>query len=896
MRESTKTFPKWALVPRGELNREEKELGKTLAVKLSHLNMPQGEVEAFITAFFLSFTAHGYPDHRSPHPLAGIACTPFSGDRSTAPRPGRKRHIIPTVTRPKRREISEPASIAAARLIIETSMPPDEEGSRFFRKMLVEMGQALMELAKTTRWQWLGARQGFKDNRILELHLELAGYPFHDAFGAHLHRGLVAKIRQLQEGGATPEKFAKNLCNTLTPAKALGPLVPREFIEALGEKPDRRALTDMLEEVASWLAGIRSSTRKDYVDKLVSLVFADAEREAYRPRPFVILRKRPYLYREAELDPEKAGESASGHKAWKAAAEAQREELEEEPPGIDEIFLSLTSELPAEIPGIEEMSLKAVGRAVRFARSRIVLDRYHDTAAPGVLTIGEIAFLYGAILLRSKRGLEEELNSAACLVALDMALNLGWKFEDVVAIRLGREKGMYPYLDRETGTLFFRPRAYVAIPERLLGKECEDERACRERIAEWERLSKAYVPVREIVQVSLSKVIFELVKGLTKLRNRALKAFPAPPGITLNRGPLFLLAQRGILRAWGPEDTKAFFKELSSFLARWHPDWPSIRPSHLRKSFEAHYGDCGLGRVPMFYISGIIRDEDEMPLRYSLVPSRWLAKKHQEAEREFRLRVLRAYREMAHRAHTPWPDLPWTEEAMNSFRLPRKATYFGTWHHPYLQNVRKVLEELRLLVSDPDPDTAHNALVTLAVFLLGALCGIRPFEAVNLKRAWLDFEAGMITVKGKDNFARESWRQVPLPGEIAPLLEHLTTKGSPGEALAFHMKAFGKPIRPTVGLVNEWIVKAGDRAGLARDQIFDAYSLRHFFRTQAMLLGFDEETINALMGHQPAGRELFNPYREGPGLLEVIEAGRKLASRIARIIGFTGEGGVWKIP
>jgi integrase len=125
---------------------------------------------------------------------------------------------------------------------------------------------------------------------------------------------------------------------------------------------------------------------------------------------------------------------------------------------------------------------------------------------------------------------------------------------------------------------------------------------------------------------------------------------------------------------------------------------------------------------------------------------------------------------------------------------------------------------------------------------------------------------------------------------MAPLLKQLAGQSLLDEAFAFHMKAFGKSVRPTVGLVNEWIEKAGDRIGLARDQIFDACSLRHLFRTQAMFLGFDEEIINALMGHQSAGLEFFNPYREGFTFKDILEAGRKLASRIAKLIGFMGEG------
>ncbi len=81
--------------------------------------------------------------------------------------------------------------------------------------------------------------------------------------------------------------------------------------------------------------------------------------------------------------------------------------------------------------------------------------------------------------------------------------------------------------------------------------------------------------------------------------------------------------------------------------------------------------------------------------------------------------------------------------------------------------------------------------------------------------------------------------------------------------------------------------EAGQRAGLRPEQVPDLYGLRHFFRSRALELNMPLYIINALMGHQVAGCELYNPFLDYDSRA-IFEAGQRLAEQIAVELGFDG--------
>jgi site-specific recombinase XerD len=96
------------------------------------------------------------------------------------------------------------------------------------------------------------------------------------------------------------------------------------------------------------------------------------------------------------------------------------------------------------------------------------------------------------------------------------------------------------------------------------------------------------------------------------------------------------------------------------------------------------------------------------------------------------------------------------------------------------------------------------------------------------------------------------------------------------------------PTALTEGESNRILVEAGLRAGLREEQVPDWSALRHFYRSYALEAGLPFEAINALIGHQALGCDLYNRALDQQ-VDAVLAHGQRLAHRIAQEVGWNDE-------
>ncbi len=182
-------------------------------------------------------------------------------------------------------------------------------------------------------------------------------------------------------------------------------------------------------------------------------------------------------------------------------------------------------------------------------------------------------------------------------------------------------------------------------------------------------------------------------------------------------------------------------------------------------------------------------------------------------------------------------------------------------------------------------------MVLLAV-LLQVTTGLRPFEVVALQRQAVDLPRQRLTLTGKPNPAYETHRQVPIPQRLIGLLQRVMTTTDEmatrrEESNLFWIYEHEVLVPLQVETMEALWREAGRRAGLQPEQVPDLYGLRHFFRTRGLELNVPLYIINALMGHQVAGCELYNPFLDYDSRA-IFEAGQRLAEQIATELGFEG--------
>jgi integrase len=265
------------------------------------------------------------------------------------------------------------------------------------------------------------------------------------------------------------------------------------------------------------------------------------------------------------------------------------------------------------------------------------------------------------------------------------------------------------------------------------------------------------------------------------------------------------------------------------------------------------------------YISDYSPIELEMPVRYSLVRSDLLRNAYAEAQSAFRAALTEVYNDIRARMRNPPASLLW-ENLQPLEPATAEVHCYGTWRHPRLDHIRALVSEMLTMSRCANHISAHNAAVGLAAYLLTLLLGMRPGEIASLRPIQIDLEAGLITVRGKANFAHAPYRLLPIPRSLKRLLgralEACSSWQRLGDEESMALWMYGDQSRAlpvTPGRLSQYLAVMGYRAGLDRVKQ-DWYAARHFFRSFLLAEGMPYDQINVIMGHQVVGGEFYNPY------------------------------------
>ncbi|MDT3424760.1 integrase/recombinase XerD [Paenibacillus forsythiae] len=157
-------------------------------------------------------------------------------------------------------------------------------------------------------------------------------------------------------------------------------------------------------------------------------------------------------------------------------------------------------------------------------------------------------------------------------------------------------------------------------------------------------------------------------------------------------------------------------------------------------------------------------------------------------------------------------------------------------------------DDIRLFLAQVDGKYKQR---NLAVFLLMAYMGLRVGEVHTLNLGDYHPERRTLRVFGKGR----KWRNVPVPGDVAPYLDHaleerLTPwRGSREEAMFISQKGRRLSIRAIQGIASETFQRFQSGILAARRGSLSSHKLRHSFATMLLRKGADLRTVQELLGH-----------------------------------------------
>lgn len=860
-------IPDTALLPNLALGTEALALRDTLSLALERAGFAPIDSYSFCTRVLNAFCEDGTVHGSAVHPPHG----PIKTEKG-------QRRRVHAASQPIRERSDQPILVLVARMFIQDGLETIHAGDIVrvaAERALGTISTTVQELSQDAHWKPLLTRvPDFHCHRIFELHYETNGYPSYPYFAADLHYGLIARLAQLQ--AAPEEKREHALRTTITAPKALIPVIPKDWLPEHPEELDSQQARAILEQAAERLEGIEPATRADYVGKFLDLLESGAARRPYHVRGTRSARRHLSPSLSKDIDEEIERESLL---EAQLAALAQGFELDDA--SDFSVDSTLASQVLAELEGLGPSDKR---RQARFIRQRIVLDRNRTIYSPGVIPLHELAAYYAALSPKPNSnapvGIWQILTR---LVFLDFLVHTGRPPEWIAAIQVGNApdlpcRGEPPVYDPARGVIAYTPDAYPTIPEWLQPPAS----ALADEIAAWRfrvrQHDAAYEPISFVYELPLSSVQQALVGKLMCAKDSAFAALgiqaPSSDG-------LFLVIENNHIRCWNEADTSQLLLDLTDYVRRLHPAWGKVTAPRFEKSFKPHFCTThGLDPVYATYISARVEDSLARPVHYSYVRLNLLSRQYFRAQADFREAI---EREHALTANVHTPALPWSDLPPNGVE-PKSDAGFGSWRCPRRRILRQIFAALEQMTDEPDAQTSYNARVAFCALRLGIGTGLRPFELTDILRRAVDLPHKTIALSGKPNPAFETHRQVPIPDSFMEPIRLLVNKDedrwSPkDDAYLFRVYENGTKVAAAVHHMESIWQEAGMRAGLEKEQIPDLYGLRHFFRSRALELNFPLTTINALMGHQVAGCELYNPYLGHDAKL-VFEQGRQIAAGI----------------
>jgi integrase/recombinase XerD len=181
-----------------------------------------------------------------------------------------------------------------------------------------------------------------------------------------------------------------------------------------------------------------------------------------------------------------------------------------------------------------------------------------------------------------------------------------------------------------------------------------------------------------------------------------------------------------------------------------------------------------------------------------------------------------------------------TEELVRESPIPNLHVAAGPRKLPQTLSV----EDLRLLLKQPDPNTALGRRDQAMLELLYAT-GVRVSELVSLKTQQIDFKGNYLTVKGKGSKVRAvpfgQWAREKLQGYLREVRPRLARRSSP----FLFITRSGTPLTRQ----GFWKLIRGYALAAGIDKRVTPHTLRHSFATHLLEGGADLRAVQSMLGH-----------------------------------------------
>jgi integrase len=296
------------------------------------------------------------------------------------------------------------------------------------------------------------------------------------------------------------------------------------------------------------------------------------------------------------------------------------------------------------------------------------------------------------------------------------------------------------------------------------------------------------------------------------------------------------------------ETVKTVLKDLSIFFQRNYPNAPNFTEGRLRRAFTVLITQAGLNEVYGAMISGQWRTILRTPLHYTTLTFQQLADRFRPSSRI-----------MVERLRYFGSTIPELDDIPLSV-LPER--YQGSPYCPRPEVVLGVITKLIAYIEKKtSPHDRHNVIILAAFIGLDLFCGLRFSELCDAEPIQFDLDAvwqgqpmpWLQLPDTKGNRFTTAARLVPIYFGLVPLVKKLLLIEEKGLFICWDADEKKKLNRD---ILDKWREEAGI-------PLLRWHSCRQEVNSALFLCTTSMETANVILGHQNAGRELFNPYLPG---------------------------------
>jgi len=759
-------------------------------------------------------------------------------------------------------------------------------------------------------------------NDLFRLHWELHPLRIYTRIGARVHRFLV---RELDAG--------KSVSRLLTPITRIAAAFPHDRppppVHRLDyNEPAARGLYKQVQEIVADLPNLfapgqrlaADSTQPKYVHQF--MLSLDIAGFSFRGSDLIVTpgARVPQPPIDA-LDTDPAQEPGDPLAAY---ADRLRRETEEEGILVDEPLPDSAAEL-AQVADLEGLHPDEAFRRRAYVRQRATM--HHDFRPGGWsgVTSADLALGYAALLEGAQSVSDVGLSQMADLLLYHLLVVTGRPWRWLISAQVGGmpepdEEILQPapdpsrvVFDPQRFAFFFTPVTYPALGQRLRPPRPDEEgdEVDPEEMKQWRQRWRDHVRIYD--QVSLVRALpldpsaRLLISIYLERRRQAIQAGPLDDALPPSpaEGPLLVTRDgAGPVRPFGARDAAALVERVNDQRRLVRPDAPAVTRPRLRREAVSRLLAKGLDRVAVHVVTGRHLPGLRAPLFYTLLSSDDLADHYHQAASALSADLGRVYERV--RPEGVASKLPWETALPPEPGEPCPAWRYGALYHPRREHVQSVVQALLDNARRPpdagveDPATLerarHDALTTLACYLLTMFAGLRVGEVATMRRLQIDlFGAGaalavgipgLIAVQAKSDRFYEEYRVIPVASLLVPLLAHVLERSArasgsdgPHDPAFWFYRSLLHPIPARRRHLWRHLDGIARAAGLTEGAP-RWHSARHFLRTFLYRQGVDERTIDYALGHQSEGREPGNPFRPSD-LADIFAAYQQAASNLA---------------